>query len=141
MHATRAMGFAAAGVIAVALAACGEMAKLDESAGVGPNPTLPPPNETLIPMVHIAPAKGWPEGRKPVAAAGTSVSAFAAGLDHPRWLYTLPNGDVLVAETNAPERPEQGKSIRSWVTKLMRKKAGAGGESRSEERRVGKECH
>jgi glucose/arabinose dehydrogenase len=126
MHATRAIGFAAAGAIAVALAACGEMAKLPDSAGVGPNPTLPPPNETLIPMVHIAPAKGWPEGRKPVAAAGTSVSAFAAGLDHPRWLYTLPNGDVLVAETNGPARPEDGKGIRAWATKLMRKKAGAG---------------
>ena len=129
MHATRAIGFAAAAVIAVSLAACGEMAKLPDSAGVGPNPTLPPPSETLIPMVHIAPAKGWPEGRKPVAAAGTSVSAFASGLDHPRWLYALPNGDVLVAETNGPPRPEDGKGIRAWVTKLMRKKAGAGGES------------
>jgi len=129
MHATRAIGFAAAGVIAVALAACGEMAKLDDSASVGPNPTLPPPSESLIPLVHIAPAKGWPEGRKPVAAAGTSVSAFASGLDHPRWLYTLPNGDVLTAETNGPARPEDGKGIRAWVTKLMRKKAGAGGES------------
>ena len=79
------------------------------SAGVGPNPTLPPPTKTLIPTVHIAPAAGWPAGATPVAAAGTEVSAFATGLDHPRWVYVLPNGDVLVAETNAPPKPDDGE--------------------------------
>ena len=107
----------AAFALAVGLAACGETAKLPFSAGIGANPTLPPPSKSLIPTVHIAPAKGWPNGAKPVPAAGTSVIAFAAGLDHPRWIYVLPNGDVLVAETNAPPKPEGSKGIRGWIMK------------------------
>ena len=91
--------------IAVALSACGETATLPVSAGIGPRPTLPPPALTLIPTVNIAPAIGWPVGTTPTAAEGMKVSAFASGFDHPRWLYVLPNGDVLVAESNAPNRP------------------------------------
>ena len=115
-------------VAASALAACGESARLPFSAGVGPDPTLPPPNQTLIPTVKIAPAKGWPAGTMPVPAAGLKVSAFATGLDHPRWLYVLPNGDVLVAETNKPPAPEgsDGGGIRKWVMKRIMKRAGAG---------------
>jgi glucose/arabinose dehydrogenase len=74
--------------------------------------------------VHVVTAKGWPEGGKPAAAAGTAVAALARGLDHPRWLYVLPNGDVLVAETNAPERPEDSKGIKGWFFKHFQKKAG-----------------
>jgi glucose/arabinose dehydrogenase len=108
------------------LTACAETAKLPLAAGTGPDPQLPPPAKALIPTVKIAPAKGWPQGAKPVAAPGTSVAAFATGLEHPRWVCVLPNGDVLVAETNAPERPEEGKSIKGRVMKLVQKKAGAG---------------
>ncbi len=108
------------------LAACGEVAKLPETAGVGPNPTLPEPVKTLFPTVNIAPAKGWPNGLKPTSAAGTAVNAYAGELDHPRWLYVLPNGDVLVAETNAPPKPEDGKGIKGWFMKRTQKKAGAG---------------
>jgi glucose/arabinose dehydrogenase len=118
------------GLLAVAGAAgCGESAKLPLSAGVGPDPTLPPPNRTVVPTLHIAPAKGWPEGGKPVAAAGTTVTAFATSLDHPRWLYVLPNGDVLVAESNAPPKPEDYKGIKGWITKLMMKRAGSAAPS------------
>ena len=92
--------------IAVVLSACGDVAQLPVAAGIGPHPQLPPPNPTLIPTVNIAPAVGWPANGKPAAAAGMTVNAFADGLDHPRWLYVLPNGDVLVAETNAPPTPE-----------------------------------
>ena len=112
--------------MAIALTACGETSKLPIEAGFGPNPQLPPPNQTLIPTVNIAPVRGWPQGGKPVAAQGTTVGAFAAGLDHPRWLYVLPNGDVLVAETNAPPKPEDGKGIKGWITKRVMKRAGAG---------------
>src|SRR5262245_38802408 len=80
--------------------------------GYGPAPTLPAPTKALIPTVDIAPAKGWAQGQMPTAASGFKVAAFAAGLDHPRWLYVLPNGDVLVAETNAPQRPDDGKGIK-----------------------------
>src|SRR5919108_5589396 len=77
-------------------AACGETSSLPPGADIGPNPTLPEPNETLIPTVDIADAIGWPDGGKPVAAEGLAVTALATGLDHPRWLHVLPNGDVLV---------------------------------------------
>jgi len=103
---------------------CASSAHLPVAAGTGANPTLPPPNKALIPLVHVVTAKGWPQGAKPVAAAGTAVAAFAQGLDHPRWLYVLPNGDVLVAETNAPERPQDAKGIKGWFFKHFQKKAG-----------------
>ena len=103
----------------LALTACGETAKLTVLDGTGTTPTLPAPNPTLIPTVNIAPAQGWPEGGKPTPAQGTQVNAFATGLDHPRWVLTLPNGDVLVAESNAPPKPEDGKGIKGWVMKLV----------------------
>ncbi|MDI1293696.1 MAG: sorbosone dehydrogenase family protein [Methylobacter sp.] len=123
MYLRRAFLFA---VAVMALTACGEVAQLPIEAGIGPHPQLPPPNPTLIPTVNIAPAKGWPEHGKPVAAPGMTVNAFAVGLDHPRWLYVLPNGDVLVAETNAPPRPEDGKGIKGWLMKQVLNKVGAG---------------
>ncbi|QRX82609.1 sorbosone dehydrogenase family protein [Glaciimonas sp. PAMC28666] len=113
-------------LLALSLGACGEMATLPEQAGVGPNPTIPSPHLTLLPTVNIAPAKGWAAGATPQPAAGLAVSAFATGLDHPRWLYVLPNGDILVAESNAPAKPEDGKGIKGWVMKLVMKRAGAG---------------
>ena len=123
MHKTRlAVLIMAAG----ALAACGESSTLQVSDGTGPSPKLPEPNKTLIPTVNIAPAIGWPDGAKPTAAAGTQVGAFAEGLDHPRWLYVLPNGDVLVAETNAPPKPDDSKGIRGWVMEKVMGRAGAG---------------
>ena len=77
--------------------------------------------------MNIAPAKGWPEGATPVASAGNVVHAFADKLQHPRWLYVLPNGDVLVAETDAPPKPEDRKGIKGWIMKLVMKRAGSGG--------------
>jgi glucose/arabinose dehydrogenase len=116
-------------IVALGLSACGEHATLPVAAGVGPEPVLPPPDETLIPTVNVAPATGWAEGGAPTAAPGLTVAAFAAGLDHPRWLYVLPNGDVLVAETNAPPRPEDAGGIKGWIMKLLMRRAGAAGPS------------
>lgn len=115
-------------VIALAggLTACGETSSLQVSDGTGPSPQLPEPNKTLIPTMNIAPAIGWPNGTKPTVATGTQVAAFAEGLDHPRWLYVLPNGDVLVAETNAPPKPDDGKGIKGWITEKVMSRAGAG---------------
>ena len=112
-------------VLAAGLAACGESSTLQVVDGTGPSPKLPEPNKTLIPTVNIAPAIGWPEGATPTAAQGLKVSAFAEGLDHPRWLYVLPNGDVLVAETNAPPKPDDSKGIRGWVMEKVMGRAGA----------------
>jgi glucose/arabinose dehydrogenase len=111
------------GVVVFLLVAC-ESARLPVEAGMGPRPQLPAPTKSLIPTVHVAPAKGWPSGVTPAAAGGLSVQAFATGLDHPRWLYVLPNGDVLVAETSSPPKPPQ-KGIRAWFMKYFFKKAGA----------------
>jgi len=99
---------------------------LNPSSGYGPNPVLPTPQQSLIPVLNPPAAVGWGEGQKPVAAEGLDVTAFASGLDHPRWLYVLPNGDVLVAETNGPKRPDDAKGIKGWIFKLFQKQAGGG---------------
>jgi glucose/arabinose dehydrogenase len=117
----------ASSVLFLTLAACGaNEAALDPALGYGPGPTLPEPAPQRVPTVKIAEAVGWPAGVTPTPAPGFRVQAFASGLDHPRWLYRLPNGDILVAETNAPPRPE-GRSvgIRGWIQGLVMKRAGA----------------
>jgi len=117
----------AASALLLSLAACGgnEVA-LDPALGYGPNPTLPEPSPQRIPTVKVAEAIGWPADVAPAPAPGFRVQAFVRDLDHPRWLYRLPNGDILVAECNAPPRPE-GKSggLRGWIEGLFMKKAGA----------------
>jgi glucose/arabinose dehydrogenase len=110
---------------AVLLSACGETAKLPEKAGWGPHPTLPDPNPTPIPTVNVARATKWAAGEKPTAAAGLKVTAFAENLDHPRWLYLLPNGDVLVAETNAPPKPDDSRGVTGFIEQAIMKTAGA----------------
>ena len=114
-----------AGALPLLLAACGDMSTLPAGADTGPQPTIAAPVKRLIPTVDIAPARGWPQGGAPAAAPGLAVKAFASGLDHPRWLHVLPNGDVLVAETNAPERPEDKKGVKGYVMGKVMEKAGA----------------
>jgi glucose/arabinose dehydrogenase len=116
-------------ILSLPLTGCSEHARLSVESGFGPEPALPPPRPTLMPTVQIARARGWPEGHTPVAASGLAVAAYASGLDHPRWLLSLPNGDVLVAETNRPERKEFDAGIRGFVTNLAMDAAGAGGAS------------
>ncbi|WP_258129831.1 PQQ-dependent sugar dehydrogenase [Achromobacter anxifer] len=116
----------AAVLAAATLNACGEMATLPVEAGMGPSPQLPAPNPTLIPTVKTAKAVGWPAGAHPLPASGLAVTEFARDLDHPRWLYVLPNGDVLVAETNAPPKPaEASGGFKAWAAGLVMKRAGA----------------
>ena len=119
----------AAWILAVAaIAGCGGMARHPVSSGIGPDPKLPPPEEALIPVVNVAEVVGWAEGQGPEPAPGLKVAAFARGLEHPRWLHVLPNGDVLVAETNKPAKPEDapGRGIRGWIMDKLMAKAGAG---------------
>jgi glucose/arabinose dehydrogenase len=112
------------GTAAFLLAAWSASAMPASTAEYGPNPQLPPPVKNLFPTVNIAPAEGWAGGRKPLAGRDFQVAAFAEGLIHPRWLYVLPNGDVLVAETNGPAEPPIG--VKDWVMKMVQKWAGAG---------------
>ena len=122
-HAAR-LAVACAAVLA--LTGCGDTAVLAPTAGMGATPTLPAPITNLIPTVNIAPAKGWPAGMMPTPMAGLSVTALAENLDHPRWVYVLPNGDVLVAESNAPPKPDDGNGIKGLAMKLVLSRAGAG---------------
>jgi glucose/arabinose dehydrogenase len=126
MKATPLLRGTCAAVLALGLAACGDTARLPESASHGATPTLPEPSTSLLPTVHIAPAQGWSDGAAPKPAPGLNAQVFADGLEHPRWLLVLPNGDVLVAETNAPPRPDDRKGVKGWVMGKVMKRAGAG---------------
>jgi len=112
------------GLLALSLLAASAAAQ-QYPVGYGPNPPLPEPAKRLIPTVNVAPTAPFSGNAKPVAASGFTVTALAKGLDHPRWLYVLPNGDVLVAETNAPPKPEDNKGIKGAIMKHQMKKAGA----------------
>jgi glucose/arabinose dehydrogenase len=115
---------------ALTLVACASGPSLPISQGYGPNPTLPAPSPQLIPLVNIATAVGWAAGEAPTPAPGLAVHAFARDLDHPRWLYVLPNGDVLVAESNAPaNRPDENRGIRAFFMRLAMRNAGASAPS------------
>lgn len=112
----------------IGLAACDRGPELPESAGYGPNPTLPEPHPTgAFPYVNVAPAVGWQANETPMPATGLAVQAFATGLEHPRWLYELPNGDILVAETDAPPPPEGwgGGGLRGLIMRLYMRQAGS----------------
>ena len=91
----------------------------------GQFPLFPAPHRSLIPVIKVAPAIGWPRGTTPVAAEGLAVNAFATALDHPRWIYVLANGDVLLAESAAPPQPEDGLGIKRWFIKRYMQRAGA----------------
>ncbi|PBI86966.1 Membrane bound L-sorbosone dehydrogenase [Variovorax boronicumulans] len=133
LHLPVRLAVSAAAVAAVLLVAgCGETAKLAPELTTGPRPQLADPNKTLIPTVNVAPAVGWTDTAAPTPAEGLRVTALARGLDHPRWVYTLPNGDVLVAESNKPPKPEGSGAggpvakVRNWVMGKVMGRAGAG---------------
>lgn len=112
----------------VILGGCAQPAQLPESAGYGPDPDLSAYHASGFPTIHVAEAVGWPEGKTPAPAPGTHVVAFASGLHHPRWLYELPNGDILVAETNHHEKSERF-NLKSWIASKFMKDGGASAPS------------
>jgi glucose/arabinose dehydrogenase len=120
---------------AASLSACAQQAVSQQvnaggyAPGFGPNPALPAPEHSLIPTLNVAPAEPWPQGAHPTPAAGLAATAYASGLDHPRWLYVLPNGDVLVAESNKPGNAPKESGIRATIQGIEQKRAGAGVES------------
>src|SRR5256885_12953656 len=113
--------------LALPLASCNDPQDTDTAEpSYGASPSLPAPQHSWIPTVNIATATSWPTGAKPKAANGMAVNAFASGLAHPRTVYVLPNGDVLVAESNAPPKPDDAKGIKGFIMKQVQKWAGAG---------------
>ncbi len=101
-----------------------DTARLDVNQVTGKRPDITAPRIQMLPTIGVAKAVGWPKGAMPTAAAGMKVQPFATGLDHPRWLYRLPNGDVLVAETNSP--PRKGPGVVTTVMNFLMGRAGAG---------------
>lgn len=104
---------------AFALAGCGAPAP---DKGYGPNPDLPEPRGG-VPVINVAPAVGWAEGAAPAAPEGFVVTRYAENLEHPRWIYVLPNGDVLIAESAT--LPSRGGGITGWIANMMQRRAGA----------------
>jgi glucose/arabinose dehydrogenase len=95
----------------------------DPNAQIGANPTLPDIKQFLFPPVHIARVTGWKQGETPTVAQGLQIKALATGLQHPRNLYVLPNGDILVIESKAPQAPPTVRPkdivmgwVESWAT-------------------------
>ena len=111
------------GIAVVTWLAWPDTARLSLDQVAGKQPMISAPREQVIPTVNIAKPVGWAQGAKPQVAAGLAIQPFATGLDHPRWLYQLPNGDVLVAETNSPPRPAAG--ITQRVMNFFLGRAGA----------------
>ena len=105
------------------LAGCDQPTPLPSQAGFGDKPQLPAPHTGVLPSVNFAKALGWPAGAGPTAAPGLQVAPYAQGLNHPRWLYVLPNGDVLVAETDGPDLKPIG--FRGWLERQVMKQVGA----------------
>lgn len=118
-----------AGAAALALSGCGEEAKVPIAEGYGPKPTLPEPQQSLIPQVLVGKAVGWSGDAKPAAGSGMQVVEFAGGLNHPRRVYTLPNGDVLAVETAEPPKPDEPGGIKKWFQSFFMARAGAKVES------------
>ncbi len=123
---TRLALLTASSLAALALTACAEGSS-DPFVGFGPNPPLPAPHKALLPTVGVPDVVGWPAGAAPKAPAGFTVTRFAEGLDHPRWLLVLPNGDVLAAESasepSSADKTNQG--IKGFFQKMLMKKAGS----------------
>jgi glucose/arabinose dehydrogenase len=111
---------------AVAISGCVEGGRALPASNFGTTPVIPAPRAQLVPTVNIAPAVGWGDDERPVAVDGLRVDEYAGSLDHPRWLYVLPNGDVLVAETNAPRQPDDATGVKGWIMREIMERAGAG---------------
>ena len=108
------------------LTSCAIGGASDSNTGFGASPAIPAPESSLVPMVNIAPVQARAAGTMPTAPAGFCVTEFAGNLEHPRWLYTLPNGDVLVAESDAPQEHDEGSGLFGWIRRQVMKRAGAG---------------
>jgi glucose/arabinose dehydrogenase len=112
----------------VLLASCSSPGAEDPFTGFGPTPVLPKPSKSLIPTLGTPEVVGWAPGAAPRAPEGFTVTRYAEGLKHPRWLLVLSNGDVLAAESAAPPKEADAKTnsgLRGWVQKMLMKRVGS----------------
>jgi len=121
-------GLALVGTLALLLAACSDD-NFDPQSQVGANPNLPEPQQYLFPPMRLASVAGWKEGERPTVAAGLKIEALATGLEHPRSLYVLPNGDILVVESKSPaldpiKRPKD--LVMGWIESMVTSGGGSG---------------
>jgi glucose/arabinose dehydrogenase len=100
----------------------------DIQSQVGPNPVLPDIQQYLFPPMHLSSVVGWKNGEKPTVAPGLKIEALATDLQHPRSLYTLPNGDVLVVESKAPP-PQPITRPKDIVMRFIEKMVTSGGDT------------
>ena len=100
----------------------------DIQSQIGPNPVLPAIQQYFFPPMHLSSVVGWKNGETPTVAAGLKIEALATGLQHPRSLYTLPNGDVLVVESKAPP-PQPITRPKDLVMRFIEKMVTSGGDS------------
>jgi len=108
---------------ALALCACGRGDPASSNQSYGPNPQLPRPQHNLIPTIHTAPVIGWSPRNGPRAPAGFTVTRYAEGLQHPRFVYLLANGDVLVVQSST--KASTGSGVVDWVQNEIQRGAGA----------------
>ena len=114
-------------VLAVALGACGERAAVDPRQQAGGDPVLPAARNFLVPPMQVPAGVGWQGDAHPTVAAGLKIEKIADGLQHPRQLLTLPNGDVLVVESNGPGQ-EPVTTPKQLVAGLVKGRSGKGGK-------------
>jgi len=127
---TRRLGLASVAVVALTGAAPDDF---DVKTQIGPNPVLPAPQQYLIPPMHLAQVVGWKDGEAPTMPAGMKITAMATGFEHPRSVYTLPNGDVLVVESRSPDldpvsRPKN--IVMTWVEAFVTSAGSSKGSNR-----------
>lgn len=125
----RAAAFAAVCAVALVLSGCDDD-NFDVSSQIGPNPVLPQPHQYLLPPMHLSSVRGWHQGEKPTVAAGLKIEALASGLEHPRSVYVLPNGDVLIVESKAPPAPPISRP-KDLVMQWMEKQTTSSGNAKS----------
>lgn len=129
MSRTRARFFILTFGTSMALSACSS-GDFDTASQIGPEPVLPEPSQNILPDLKVAEVIGWEDGQTPTVAEGLVVTPYAQDLANPRTVHTLPNGDVLVVQSKAPEgkpidRPKD--YIRGWIMAMA---SGGGGEQK-----------
>lgn len=124
--------FAASGLLLLGLAGCDDGSDFDISQQIGPDPVLPEPSPGLLPDLKVAEVVGWQDGETPTVPEGLAITAYASDLAHPRTVHTLPNGDVLVVQSQGPKgkpivRPKD--VIRGWIMSIAQGGGGSQKES------------